>query len=232
MHHRWLDLGYFLAYQHWRRRFAIAAASGYLLGCRGVGRLFRLSGAENHFCREYGRKRQSVRFWGIFYGSLGALFCIWGASPSLLSTTGGTIPTDWTYRFFPHTVLVLGMIMVQFGAMVGALALQNRREKPLNMDAEAIRRRDSRARLLFVIAAGLLLVSLHTIASEYLERWMMYQSLFYQVTSGIFLFFLVVVARFVSIEMGSHGHHGRVYASDGLSGLGACSTPNPAWVPS
>jgi hypothetical protein len=111
--------------------------------------------------------------------------------------------------------------MVQFGAMVGALALQNRREKPLNMDAEAIRRRDSRARLLFVIAAGLLLVSLHTIASEYLERWMMYHSLFYQVTSGIFLFFLVVVARFVSIEMGSHGHHGRVYASDGLSGLGA-----------
>lgn len=92
-------------------------------------------------------------------------------------------------------MLALGLMMVQFGAMVGALALQNRQERPLDMDAEAIRRRDSRARRLFVIAAGLLLVSLYTIASEYLERWMMHHSLFYQVTSGIFLFFLVAVVR-------------------------------------
>lgn len=145
-------------------------------------------------------KGQTVRFWGIFYGSLGALFCIWGAFAMLTSAPFD----DWWHNTYgldvqilspPHTVLALGMMMVQFGAMIGALALQNRQEKPLQLDAEALRRRDSRTRLLFVIASGLLLVTLYTISSEYLERWMMHHSLFYQVSSGVFLFYLVAVSR-------------------------------------
>jgi hypothetical protein len=158
-------------------------------------------------------KGQSVRFWGLFYSSLGALFCIWGAFAMLTSAPFD----DWWHNTYgldvqilspPHTVLALGMMMVQFGAMVGALALQNRQEKPSGMNAEAIRRRDSRAKVLFVVAAGLLLVSLYTISSEYLERWMMHHSLFYQIASGLFLLYLVAVARSSKLKWAATGTAG------------------------
>jgi hypothetical protein len=77
------------------------------------------------------RKPESVRFWGIFYSPLGALFCIWGAFAMLTSAPfddwwHNTYGLDVTILSPPHTVLALGMMMIQFGAMISALALQNR----------------------------------------------------------------------------------------------------------
>jgi hypothetical protein len=145
-------------------------------------------------------KSQSVRFWGVFYGSLGALFCIWGAFAMLTSAPFD----DWWHNTYgldvvilspPHTVLLLGMMMVQFGAMMGTLALQNR-DNTLSVLSQADdARRERMLKLLFVTAAGLVLSTLFTMVSEYLGRHNMHHSLFYQIGCGVFMFFLVAVAR-------------------------------------
>ena len=73
---------------------------------------------------------RSVRFWGIFYGSLGAMFCVWGALAMLTSAPFD----DWWHNTYgldvkiltpPHSILAAGIMMAQFGAMIGVLALQN-----------------------------------------------------------------------------------------------------------
>jgi hypothetical protein len=48
---------------------------------------------------------------------------------------------------------------------------------------------------LFLLGAGLLLLLAATVATEYTQRWDMHQSLFYQVSAGVFGFFLVSAAR-------------------------------------
>lgn len=168
-----------------------AVVSGFFSGYQVLKTTFAGSQTE---------KSQSVRFWGIFYSSLGALFSIWGAFSMLTSAPFD----DWWHNTYgldveilspPHTVLALGIMMVQFGAMISVLPLQNRQEKPSGWSAELIRLRDSRARLLFVVAAGLLLVMLYTIGSEFMGRWRMHHSSFYSVASGLFLVYLVAVAR-------------------------------------
>jgi hypothetical protein len=58
----------------------------------------------------------TVKFWGIFRGSLGNLFCIWGAIAMLTSAPfddwwHNTYGLDVTILSPPHTVLLLGMIM-------------------------------------------------------------------------------------------------------------------------
>src|SRR5688572_18414287 len=75
-------------------------------------------------------KNSSVKFWGIFYGSLGNLFCIWGAIAMLSSAPfddwwHNTYGLDVTILSPPHTVLLLGMIIIQFGAIISVLAYQN-----------------------------------------------------------------------------------------------------------
>ncbi|MES2734512.1 MAG: hypothetical protein V4714_22380 [Bacteroidota bacterium] len=168
-----------------------AVVSGVFSGYQVLKTTFAGSEAE---------KAQSVRFWGIFYSSLGALFSIWGALAMLTSAPFD----DWWHNTYgldvqilspPHMVLALGIMMVQFGAMISVLALQNRQEKPWDMGATTIYQRDACARALFAIAAGLLLVMLYTILSEYFDRWEMHSSWFYQIASGLFLFYLVAVAR-------------------------------------
>ena len=163
-------------------------------GCFSGYRVLRVS-----FAGSLAEKAASVRFWGIFYASLGALFSIWGAFAMLTSAPFD----DWWHNTYgldvqilspPHTVLILGIMMVQFGAMIGVLALQNRLDKPMGFDL-ASQRRETRARLLYVVAAGLLLVMLFTLASEHLDRWEMHRSQFYQIAGGVFLFYLVAVAR-------------------------------------
>jgi hypothetical protein len=145
-------------------------------------------------------KTQSIKFWGVFYGSLGALFCIWGAFAMLTSAPFD----DWWHNTYgldvvilspPHTVLLLGMMMVQFGAMIGALAMQNREKGLTEMSLQDNARREKWLKLLFVTAAGLVLCTLFTMVSEFFGRHQMHQALFYQVGSGVFPFFLVAVAR-------------------------------------
>jgi hypothetical protein len=138
-------------------------------------------------------KASTVKFWGIFHGSLGALFCIWGAIAMLTSAPFD----DWWHNTYgldveilspPHTVLALGMMMIQFGAMISTLSLQNKLKDEDDSSGFYLK-------LLFVVAAGLLLVSLFTIASEFLGRHDMHNALFYQVSAVLFPLFLVAVAR-------------------------------------
>jgi hypothetical protein len=84
----------------------------------------------------------------------------------------------------PHMLLAAGIAAIQCGAMLMALAWQNR----------AIGDRRSLARL-YLLGAGLLLLLVATVATEHTQRWDMHQSHFYQVSAGIFLFFIISSAR-------------------------------------
>ncbi len=145
-------------------------------------------------------KNESVHFWNIFYSSLGGMFCIWGAIAMLTSAPFD----DWWHSTYgldvvilspPHSILAFGMVMVQFGAMIGALALQNRDENLAGWTKSDIQKRNFRLKMLFIIAAGLVMITLFTLASEFLSRHDMHGSLFYKVGSLIFPVFLVAVAR-------------------------------------
>jgi hypothetical protein len=130
----------------------------------------------------------SVHFWG-FRAPLGAWVCIWGAFAMVTSAPFD----DWWHNAYgldvkvlspPHVLLAAGIGAIQCGAMLMALAWQNRhaRETPS-------------LGYLFVIGAGLLLVLNLTLVIDYVQRWDMHRSLFYQVTAGVALFILVSSAR-------------------------------------
>jgi hypothetical protein len=84
----------------------------------------------------------------------------------------------------PHMLLAAGIGAIQCGAMLMALAWQNR--------AAGNRRQFAN---LYLLGAGLLVLLAATVATEYIQRWDMHQSLFYQVTAAVFVFFLVSTAR-------------------------------------
>jgi hypothetical protein len=84
----------------------------------------------------------------------------------------------------PHMLLAAGIAAIQAGAMLMALAWQNR--------AMGDRRHLAR---LYLLGAGLLLLLAATVASEHTQRWDMHQYHFYQVCAGVFVFFLVSAAR-------------------------------------
>jgi hypothetical protein len=130
----------------------------------------------------------AVRFWG-FRAPLGAWVCIWGTFAMLTSAPFD----DWWHNAYgldvkiispPHMLLAAGIGAIQCGAMLMAVAWQNR----------AVGNRQQLGRL-YLIAAGLLVLLVGTVATEYTQRWDMHQSLFYQVSAGVFVFFLVSTAR-------------------------------------
>src|SRR4029079_256797 len=130
----------------------------------------------------------SVRFWG-FRAPLGAWVCIWGAFAMLTSAPFD----DWWHNAYgldvkiispPHMLLAAGIAAIQYGAMLMALAWQNR----------AIGDRRHRG-LWYLFGAGLLLLLVATVATEHTQRWGMHQAHFYQVSSAVFLFFIISAAR-------------------------------------
>jgi hypothetical protein len=140
------------------------------------------------FAAAPGAKSASVRFWG-FRAPLGAWICIWGALAMLTSAPFD----DWWHNAYgldvkilspPHALLAAGIAAIQAGAMLMALAWQNR----------GAASRDALSRL-FLFAAGLMLINAATIASEHLQRWDMHQAVFYEVAAGVFPFFFVCSAR-------------------------------------
>jgi hypothetical protein len=132
----------------------------------------------------------SVRFWG-FRAPFGAWVCIWGTFAMLTSAPFD----DWWHNTYgldvkilspPHVVLAAGIGAIQVGAMLMALAWQN---------SAARLRRQRLPELLFIYAAGLLLLNGATLATEYIQRWDMHRSLFYLVVCGLFPFLLISAAR-------------------------------------
>jgi hypothetical protein len=130
----------------------------------------------------------TVRFWG-FRAPFGAWVCIWGAFAMLTSAPFD----DWWHNAYgldvkilspPHVLLAFGIAAIQCGAMLMALAWQNR--------SSATGHRLGR---LFLLGAGLMVIMVATLASEHLQRWEMHQAVFYQVAAGVFPFFLVSAGR-------------------------------------
>jgi hypothetical protein len=130
----------------------------------------------------------AVRFWG-FRAPFGAWVCIWGAFAMLTSAPFD----DWWHNAYgldvkivspPHMLLAAGIAAIQCGAMLMALAWQNR----------AIGDRTHLGRL-YLLGAGLLLLLVATVATEHTQRWDMHQVHFYQVSAAVFLFFILSAAR-------------------------------------
>jgi hypothetical protein len=130
----------------------------------------------------------AVRFWG-FRAPLGAWVCIWGAIAMITSAPFD----DWWHNAYgldvkiispPHMLLAAGIAAIQCGAMLMALAWQNR----------AIGDRQHLGRL-YLFGAGLLLLLVATVATEHTQRWDMHESHFYKVSAGVFLFFIISTAR-------------------------------------
>ncbi|HEV7350446.1 hypothetical protein [Telluribacter sp.] len=146
------------------------------------------------------QKSQSVKVWGFFYSSLGALFCIWGAIAMLTSAPfddwwHSTYGLDVTILSPPHTVLALGIIGVQFGAMVTVLALRNQTKLYNDFTPEERRKRDTRIYWMFVLSAGFLLSMWFTLISEELGKWSSHNSSYYQFACGAFPLFLLAFGR-------------------------------------
>jgi len=140
----------------------------------------------------------AVRFWG-FRAPLGAWVCIWGAFAMLTSAPFD----DWWHNAYgldvkiispPHMLLAAGIAAIQTGAMLLALAWQNR---AVDRGAGAPGVKDVRQRLgwLYLYAAGLLVLLAATVATEHTQRWDMHTSHFYKVSAGVFLFFIISAAR-------------------------------------
>ena len=130
----------------------------------------------------------AVRFWG-FRAPFGAWVCIWGAFAMVTSAPFD----DWWHNAYgldvkilspPHMLLAAGIAAIQCGAMLMALAWQNR----------AVGDRGHLGRL-YLLGAGLLLLLVATVATEHTQRWGMHQSHFYQVSAGLFLFFIIAASR-------------------------------------
>jgi hypothetical protein len=140
------------------------------------------------FAGSDGDRGTAVRFWG-FRAPLGAWVCIWGAFAMVTSAPFD----DWWHNAYgldvkiispPHMLLAAGIAAIQCGAMLMALAWQNR--------AIGDRRRLGN---LYLLGAGLLLLLVATVATEHTQRWDMHLTHFYQVSAGVFLFFIISAAR-------------------------------------
>ena len=137
-------------------------------------------------------RAKSVRFWKYFYAPLGAWVCIWGA---LMMITSAPFD-DWWHNAYgldvkiispPHMVLASGMIAIQIGAMLMALAAQNR------AGSESEKKRFG---IVFIVSAAVIVLMAATMVLEDASLANeMHQSTFYQITAIAFPIFLVAFAR-------------------------------------
>lgn len=150
--------------------------------------------------RNHPGRANAVPFWGVFYGPLGAMFCVWGALAMLTSAPFD----DWWHNTYgldvqiltpPHTILAIGIMTVQFGAIVGVLSLQNRYRNQLVQTGTDEARQKTRLTWLFAIAAGLLLTILCSLAAESMGRYKTHNSSYYTAAAIILPFYLLAVGR-------------------------------------
>ena len=141
----------------------------------------------------------TVSFWKFFHGPLGAWVCIWGALAMITSAPFD----DWWHAAYgldvkilspPHALLAAGIGAINLGALVMVLPLHNR--------AQSLGER-RRLALLVGFAAGLLLLMVATIVSEYHYRVYMHGSTFYVVSAIAFPVVLAAAARAVDARWGA-----------------------------
>ncbi|MCF0074801.1 hypothetical protein LZD49_30220 [Dyadobacter sp. CY261] len=169
-----------------------AVVSGLFSGFEILRKTFRGTDAE---------KMASVKIWGFFYSSLGSLFCVWGALMMLTSAPfddwwHNTYGLDVTILSPPHTVLILGIIGIQFGAMISVIAVKN--QMKLSADFGNSSALDKSLFWLFALSAGFLLTIWFTLLSEELGRMRMHRSSFYIFSGVAFPLLLMAVGKAVS----------------------------------
>jgi hypothetical protein len=152
------------------------------LSCGGLALKTTFAGTE-------AERAVAVRFWG-FLAPLGAWVAIWGTFAMLTSA-----PFDnWWHAAYgldvkvlspPHSVLGLGMIAIQLGAMLLALSAQNR--APVGQ----VRKLG----LAHLYAAGIVVLMITTLLLEYGEPNRRHGGLFYELMAALLPFLLVAVAR-------------------------------------
>ena len=162
----------------------------------------------NSFYRKEKAKTTLIRVWGIFYSSLGALFCIWGAIAMLTSAPFD----DWWHNAYgldvkilspPHTLLAMGMMFLQFGACVSICKYLNAgsaADQTKNGGAAA--RKRALLRVLFVIAATSLLTMVYTLFTDYLHIRGMRAPLFYIIAALVSLLLLPAFGRALRFKWG------------------------------
>lgn len=138
----------------------------------------------NSFYRKEQSQATEIRVWGIFYSSLGSLFCIWGAIAMLTSAPFD----DWWHSAYgldvkilspPHTLLAMGMIFLQFGACVSICKFLNTGRGDRGM-----------LQFLFVVSAFSLLCMVYTLGTDYLHVRGMRSGMFYIIAAIASLFLL------------------------------------------
>ncbi len=140
------------------------------------------------FGNDEGGRATSVRVWG-FRGPLGAWLSIWGCFAMITSAPFD----DWWHNAYgldvkilspPHVVLALGMFGVVYGAVLIAVARQNREGDGAPW-----------MKVGYVYACGILVTMLSIIVSEYTEANQQHGALFYYIVGGLFPYTLVGLAR-------------------------------------
>ncbi|MCF0064174.1 hypothetical protein MUK70_28250 [Dyadobacter chenwenxiniae] len=147
-------------------------------------------------------KAASVKIWGFFYSSLGSLFCVWGALAMLTSAPfddwwHNTYGLDVTILSPPHTVLILGIIGIQFGAMISVIAVKNQLKLRSTQFFDKKKALDKTLFWLFALSAGFLLTIWYTLLSEELGRMRMHRSSLYIFSSAAFPVLLMAVGKAV-----------------------------------
>jgi hypothetical protein len=131
----------------------------------------------------------TVRVWG-FRGPLGAWVTIWGALAMLTSAPFD----DWWHNAYgldveilspPHSVLAAGMYFHVVGGLLLVLSLQNR----------SAEEQQTRGRGLFAFAGGILICMAAIMVTEKSFPNQQHAALFYQISCGLYPFFLVALAR-------------------------------------
>ena len=147
-------------------------------------------------------KAGSVKVWGFFYSSLGSLFCVWGALSMLTSAPfddwwHNTYGLDVTILSPPHTVLILGIIGIQFGAMISVIAVKNQAKFLINRISDRAKNNDKILFRLFALSAGFLLTIWYTLLSEELGRMESHRSDYYIYAASAFPILLMAVGKAV-----------------------------------
>ncbi|HEY6320365.1 MAG TPA: hypothetical protein VJA16_02270 [Thermoanaerobaculia bacterium] len=151
------------------------------------------------------QRGMAVGFWG-FRAPLGAWVAIWGSIAMLTSA-----PFDnWWHDAYgldvkiispPHLLLAAGVLATQLGAMLQALAAQNRRGGPRGQFGESappgerIGAAGSRLAWIYAYTGGLLLTLVSTMFLEYNEPNKQHGALFYEICCAAYPLILVGVAR-------------------------------------
>ncbi len=185
--HRTVGRDTFWTYPHVLEQIA-AITSGVGCGWLVLQTTFARSAAAAEM------RAESVKIWG-FRGPLGAWVCIWGTVMMIVSAPfdnwwHSAYGLDVTIISPPHTVLAAGMISINLGALLVALAAQNRIRDMGNATVrDGLTLPVAYSAGLIVCALAILIMEQAGFANE------MHASGFYQLTAWVMLLPLVAFAR-------------------------------------